>query len=149
MDDSHRTVFVVQIKAYVTPTNMIDVQRAEREIRHAITQCEIADANHDAVRRAVENRFSSRLHDGWQLRQIIVAEAIVGVVSSPSYPVVTTEWFESEGCRVASRSLHAAWDAARRLPDGASFFAAVRPVFALYSGLPSEVGPVAVFGHET
>ena len=31
----------------------------------------------------------------------------------------------------------------------ASFSASIRPAFALYSGLPPDIGPVAVFGDES
>jgi hypothetical protein len=128
-----RSVFVAQIKSFVTPTNLVEFDKSDRDVSEGLRQCQVAADNIDIVRKTVESRFKITLPDDWKLFQIVVVEAIAGSAANETvYPVVTMEWFLEYGLPHCSASPGTLWSLANELPDGKDFFEEVRPVFSLH-----------------
>lgn len=127
------SVFVAQVKSFVTPTNLIDLTKSARDTGEGVRQCLIAEYNVDLVRTAIEQRFSIKLADDWTLHQAVAVEAIAGHIDiHPSYPVVTVEWLVGYGIPNCNSSPRALWELARDLPDGIAFMRSLSPFFSLH-----------------
>jgi hypothetical protein len=133
VEDTLATVLVAQLKSFITPTNLMDFNKADQHVAHGLEQCAVADSHRDAVQRAIETTFHVRLVSDWTLRQIVVVEAVTG--SSPpsaQYPVVTVEWLRRVSTPSVAGSVEALWLAARDLPEAATFRSSVVPSFEIF-----------------
>ncbi len=125
-------VLVVQLKSFLTPSNLLDIDRAEEAVRNASDQCDRAAASLELVRATIEKRLNLRLADTWVLRQVIVVEANTGTGEpSQKYPAVSLEWLEAF-LRKGRPTLDELWQAARDLPDAQTFFESIAPAFELF-----------------
>ncbi|MBI5531850.1 MAG: hypothetical protein HY898_03990 [Deltaproteobacteria bacterium] len=122
-------VLVLQVKSFVTPLNLLDLQRADDDVAEGIRQCRAADNNRDHTRRAIEARIGSALEPTWTVHQCVVTEAFTGThAPDPEYPVVSMEWLASEGIpALRDAGARALLDRARALPDARDFFESYRP----------------------
>lgn len=126
-------ILVLQLKSFVTPSNIIDLRRADKNVDSAINQCSIADANLALTQTAIERALGISLAAGWSLYQAIVVEANTGTKAIPlQYPAVTIEWLESQS-GLGTDPL-AWWKAAKELPDAMAYFESVSSLFSLFDG---------------
>lgn len=133
VSDALDEVLVIQLKSFVTPLNLLTLDRADRNISEALEQCAKADANLQLVRSKIEAKFGIALASDCQLLQIIAVEATTGTrAPSGKYPVVTLDWLEYDGLPAANRSIRALWENARDLPAAQAFFQSVAPLFELF-----------------
>src|SRR5262249_887047 len=64
-------VLVLQLKSFVTPSNLIDFRRADEHVMSAVNQCTIADANLAITTTAIEKALGLSLPARWSLHQVI------------------------------------------------------------------------------
>ncbi|MEO7033479.1 MAG: hypothetical protein ABI335_06625 [Polyangiaceae bacterium] len=128
-----RYVLVLQLKSFVTPLNLMDLDRADDDIEEGLEQCRRAANRVDRVQAELEARIQVKLDPAWSLRQCVVVEAYTGSAAPVvDLPVVSLEWLESEG--VSALALGGVPEFHRRaqtLPDGRAFFDSCRPLHAL------------------
>lgn len=145
----HR-VLVIQLKSFVTPSNLIELKGADKDVQEAVKQCRQADDNRGIVQDAIESRFGIKLPTGWSLHQLIVVEVFTGTKPTPNeYPAVSLDWLEAQ---LAHRrtDIKGLCDSARTLDDAVAHFESVAPVFNLFqpSGRQTVTPfPAAVFAY--
>jgi hypothetical protein len=127
------SVLVAQVKSFVTPTNLLDLDKSDKDAAEGIAQCQVASDNRDRVRAAIEERFKVTLPDNWEIYQVVIVEAIAGnAMADPMYPAVSMEWMLNYGLPNCSSSPRVLWTLARDLPDGETFMDSLSPFFGLH-----------------
>jgi hypothetical protein len=149
MSPDQDEILVLQLKSFVTPSNLVDIRRADRHVAGAIEQCRRADANLPITRSAIERRFAITLPNAWVLKQAIVVESNAGgEATPPQYPVITLEWLEARVAAGMKPSPAALWMDACSLPDASRYFASCAPLFIFPLEELSLPHSVAVFEYK-
>jgi hypothetical protein len=128
-----RSVLVLQLKSFVTPLNLMDLDRADRDVDKGVEQCRKAVTHQGVARPAIEAAAGAPLDAAWSLFQCVVTEAITGT-SAPvnDFPVITMEWLENAGAPALGHGGIAEFHRrAQTLPDGQAFFESCVPLYAL------------------
>jgi hypothetical protein len=151
VDTTLNLVLVIQLKSFVTPGNIVDIKRADKDVSTALKQCKVADDNLDIVREKIEGAFNIKLAEGWVLRQLVAVESVTGAVApSSTYPAVSIEWLEGEGVKHAKPGdLEQLWRAAIALPDAGAFLSSIRPVFEIVEDTLGAGLRFAVLGYSS
>lgn len=133
VSEDRREVLVLQLKSFVTPLNLMELDRADEDVEHGLEQCERAAAHLDKIEEAVEGRTRAPLAPGWSLRQCVVTEAYTGTTAPrAAFPVVSIEWLENEGlAALAAGGIAEFHRRAQTLPDGQAFFDSCEPLYVL------------------
>ncbi|HEY5087004.1 MAG TPA: hypothetical protein VII66_06605, partial [Gemmatimonadaceae bacterium] len=128
-----RDVLVLQLKSFVTPLNLMDLDRGDKNIEEGVAQCQRAVDHLDKVQAALEARTHAPLAATWLLRQCVVTEAYTGTgAPCDAFPVVSLEWLENEGVpALATGGVAELHRRAQSLPDGQAFFNSCRPLHLL------------------
>lgn len=115
-------IFVFQLKSFVTPITQTGINKPNKDVAHAASQCAVADNNRTSVLNAFKSK-NINLDPNFTLRQIIVVEVNIGTNPTPvQYPAVSAEWlikYLSEN--LTNGSHQNLWLAAKDLPDGKAF----------------------------
>lgn len=133
VDDACANVLVMQLKSFLTPVSLLDLDKADTHVQEAYGQCAQAEANPEAVRTAIRSKLGITLINGWSLKHIVVVEAVTGTLPPHAkYPAVSLEWVRTQVSALTSAEINKLWQAAVDLPDGRQFFESIAPAFELF-----------------
>jgi len=132
VDGQRKKVLVLQLKSFLTPAHLLEVDRADEDVADAIRQCKVADDNLNEAKRRIEDATGLTLEPDWKLLQVIVVEAVTGTAQPDNrYPAVSIEW-AVDAINRTSGDFETFWRDARDLPDASAFRERIRPAFELF-----------------
>lgn len=133
VDDACSSVLVIQLKSFLTPTNLLDIDKADDHVREAYGQCARADTHRNEVQTAIQTRLGVSLKANWDLKHIVVVEAVTGSLPPhPDYPAVTLEWLCTQLSAPGLHEINKIWQSAIDLPDAKAFLESIAPAFEVF-----------------